>query len=326
MASEMRAVQYTEFSDDVTKCVIVKVPVPQPEEGEVLVKVSRAAANPIDWKVMGGHLQGAGWKCPLPFTMGYDLAGTVEALGGGANFAVGDRVFAVQWGAGSHGDTRIGGTFADYVVVPASRLSRIPEGVSDEAAAASALVGTTAFQALDAAGVKSGSRVLILGGSSAVGLVAVQLAKLRGATVITTCSTRTIEFVKSLGADEIINYRETKWDEKLVEAKVDVVFDTVGEEAAFKRADAVVKEGGSFITIASFDAGFAPDGHQPRFGFASFFCLTNDAAVQDKLAAFIKNGKLKIPIEKSFAFDEVHEMLACQKGGKSIGKNVLVVH
>jgi NADPH2:quinone reductase len=122
---------------------------------------------------------------PLPFILGYDFSGIVEEVGNGvAGFAVGDAVFAVNWGKGKHNTEDasliVGGAFAEFISVPASILSHKPENVSHETAAAVALVGTTALDGLNTAKVTAGSRVLILGASTSVGLIAIQEAKLRG--------------------------------------------------------------------------------------------------------------------------------------------------
>ena len=276
---------------------------------------------------MTGGLKGAGWGMPLPFTMGYDLAGVVEEVGNEVkSFSKGDNVFAVQWGKGKHDEENLpcGGSFAQYVLVPASRLSKIPEGVSHSVAAGSALVGTTAYQMLDAAKIGEGSHILVLGGSSAVGHVVIQLAKVRGAKVSTTCSSRTLDFVKQFNPDEVINYTQEKWEEKV--SGLDAVLDTVGEKDGFARSKGIVKDGGSFVTIASFDAGFDPSAHPP-FSFASFLCLSNDSAVQDKLASLIVEKKLTISLDKEFEFtsEGVHEMLKYLHAGKSCGKNILKI-
>ena len=132
-------------------------------------------------KVLGGYLKGAGWAMPLPFTLGYDFSGTIHEIddANASKYPIGTSVFGVQWGQGKHDedDKPCGGTFAQYVAVPTSRLSIKPYGLSHEAAAASSLVGTTAHQiTFECANVKKGDKVLILGGPTSVGMIAVQLA------------------------------------------------------------------------------------------------------------------------------------------------------
>ena len=131
------------------------------------------------------------------------------AVGGAGGFQEGERVFAVNWGQGKHdsGKDPIGGAFAEYAAVPASKLSIVPDEVGTKEAAAVALVGTTAYELVrDVAKVEKGSKVLVLGGSTAVGSLAVQFAKLRGASlVVTTGSTRNVPYINTLGADKVID-------------------------------------------------------------------------------------------------------------------------
>merc|ERR1712227_488184 len=215
------------------------------------------------------------------------------------------------------------GGLAQYAVLPASKLSKKPDGISHEQAAAVALVGSTAHQALDNLGVTKGSKVLILGGAGAVGTVACQLAKLRGAWVATTCSPRTKDYViAKSNPDLIVDYTSQKWDEDVPELKgIDAVFEA-GADDGFERAKKIVKEGGSFAAIATFDAGFVPTAHQP-----AFTCLKNDAKQQDELAQLMADKKLTLGVEETFPFtsEGVQASFAKQKGGKSKGKNVIVL-
>jgi NADPH:quinone reductase-like Zn-dependent oxidoreductase len=329
----MKAAQYTAFSNNNSDVKIVEVEKPKASPGQTVVRVIAASGNPIDYKVFRGYLEGA-WTTPLPFTMGYDFAGIVDEISpeDSAGFAIGDEVFAVNWGVGKHDEDGkpVGGAFAEYVVIPVSRLSRKPAGVSFAQAASVALVGTTAHQiVVDCAKVTSGSRVLILGASSSVGQIAIQLAKSRGAWVAATCSSRTKEFATQFGADKLIDYREAQWEDDAELKDIDAVIDTVGDANAFSRSTStgVVKEGGVFVSIAAADAGFVPDAHAPRLSFGAMFCLSNQPTVQDDLANKIADGSLKVVIEKSFPFtnDGIVELLNQMEGGTSMGKNVLEV-
>jgi len=330
--STMKAAQISEFSGDVAAFSLQDVPRPVARTGFVVVKVVAAAANPVDLKVMAGYLEGT-WNTPLPWVIGYDFSGTVTEVGDGVEgFAVGDDVFAVNWGQHNHGagteDEPVGGAFAEFISIAAGKLSKKPADVSHEQAAAVALVGTTAVQGLDAIGSVAGKIVVILGGSGAVGTVAIQLAKLQGATVVTTCSPRTFDFVSTLGADRIIDYTKGQWfeDGELVSTKVDAVFDTVGEDGTFAASKSLLKETGSFVSIANFEVGIDPNAHAP-FSFAAHYCLANDPIVQDELVGLLEQGKLKLPVEDVFPFthEGITDLLQKQGGGKSIGKNVLTV-
>ena len=177
----MKAAIYDSISTDFSTLRVEDVAIPSVKEGQVLVSVKVASINPIDHYVHAGFMASAGWPTPFPFIPGYDFAGTVEALGEGvSDFKKGDRVYAVNWGKNQHFEEGqpCGGAFAEYCIISSSKLSLIPESVSFDDAAAIALVGTTAYESLMECGkISNDSRILILGGSSAVGTTAIQIAK-----------------------------------------------------------------------------------------------------------------------------------------------------
>jgi NADPH:quinone reductase-like Zn-dependent oxidoreductase len=155
-----------------------------------------------------------GWPAPLPFTPGYDFSGVIESISNDvSNFKVGDEVYGCHWGPVSHTDEFdcTAGTFAEYLVVPVRSLLKKPSGMSHTQAAAIACVGMTSTGPLDKTEIGPGSKILILGGSTSVGMLAIQNAKLKGAWVATTASSRAMDFVSQFGADQVINYNETKW-------------------------------------------------------------------------------------------------------------------
>lgn len=329
--------EYKEWkSQDLEPVSIAK---PTPGAGQILIRAKAAALNPIDWMVMAGFLKN--WDQPSPYTPGYDIAGVVEAVGEGVeDFKMGDEVFAVNWALdkgqqmGAHNDNAggeeekkgpIAGTFAEYCVLPANKVSKKHSSVSFELAAGVALVGTTAYQSLKTLGVGKDTKVLILGGAGAVGYLACQLAKSMGAYVVTTASSRTMDYVKTTGVDKIINYREEKWEEVPELKGIDAVFDTVGEKDGFARAKKIVKDQGSFISISSFDVGYVPTAHA-EFKYAAFYCLKNNVKDQDELMEMLANKKLKLTIENTFSFTKqgVQDAFAAQTSGKSMGKNVIV--
>ena len=328
----MKAARFTEFSSDFSTLKLVVVPRPIAAPGFVIVKIVAAAANPVDCTVVAGYLEGT-WNTPFPFVAGYDFSGTVAEVGDGVEgFAEGDDVFAVNWGTDHRGhgagtaQEPVGGAFAEYIAIPASKLSKKPAAVSHEQAAAIALVGTTARQALATIGTTPRTTVVILGGSGAVGIVAIQLAKLQGATVITTCSPHTAEFVSTLGADRVIDYTTGPWfeDPELRLTTVDAVFETAGADGTFAGARAVLRQTGAYVSIANTEVGFDPNAHAP-LSFASHFGLANDPNVQDELATLLEQGKLTLPIEDQFPFtrEGLIALLEKQQRGRSIGKNVV---
>ena len=335
MADEMmKAIQYSEnkAGDGFTDVLKMEtVPVPKATPGVAIIKVAAAASNPIDYKVLGGYMIGAGWAMPLPFTVGYDFSGTISNVdeSDASDWPIGKEVFGVQWGKGKpdEDDKPTGGSFAQYIAVPVSRLSAKPAGISHEAAAASALVGTTAHQIVNAcACVQKGDTVLILGGPTSVGMIAVQLASQIGATVYTTSSPRNKDFVRSLGDDiTIINYREEKWWEVVKDA--DSVIDCTGEEGGWDNAQQVLKPEGNFVSINGGEVGFNPYGHPPR-KYAAFHCLSNEPAAQDEIAQSLAAGTLKIPlVEPCYPFSEqgAKDILCAQAKGAHTGKLVMKI-
>jgi len=325
----MKAATYEDFSTDLKEFSAISVneiAVPSLGENDVLVRVFRAAANPIDSKVMAGYMK-ANWPQTNPFTMGYDFSGEVAAMGKSVEgFSIGEEVFAVNWGKGNHfaGEGHVpGGTFAEFIKIPVHMLSRKPEAVSHDVAAALALVGSTAYEGLAALQVGHGTKLLILGGATTVGFLATQLAKLKGADVTITCSHRAMKFVEKAKPDHIIDYQKTKWWE--TGTVYDAIFDAVGETDGFLHAKKCIKPDGAFISIANLDAGFDPTAHLPLR--AHFFGLSNSTIVQDDLMGLVQTKQLIVPIEAKFPFttEGVRAMMRKQEEGKSMGKNILLV-
>lgn len=325
----MLAARYHANSADLSTIALETIPVPKASAGSALVRVVTAAVNPIDVYVLKGYLNSV-WKSPSPFTLGYDLAGYITELPEGEDslgFAVGDAVYTVNWGVNRHEEDNlpVGGAFAEFALVPLKKLSKKPESLSFELAAALPLVGTTAIQSLrDCLAITAGSRVLILGGSSAVGLLAIQLAKAQGAWVATTASTRNLDFVKQFGPDQVINYQTEDWGAL---RGLDAVLDVSGEPGAFKKAtNGVLQPNGGYVALSSAEAGHDPLAHHP-LRFAAQYCLRNSPADQEALAAAVVAGTLRLPIDETFPFTKegVVGILKKIEGGKSKGKSVLLV-
>jgi len=330
----MKAAVINNFVQSWNELDVINVAKPAVRPGHVLVKIKVAAGNPVEKPLAFGYLAGNGWKTPFPYTLGEDFAGVVEEVGSDVTaFTAGDAVFAMNWGQSQPHDNienpLVGGAFAEYILIPAHKLSKIPTGVSFENASVLGVVGTTAHQGVVQIGqVTTGTRILILGGSSSVGIVAIQLAKSRGAHVITTASSRTFGFVSTLGADKVINYNETNWENDPELKGVDVVFDTVGEKDGLQRAvnSGVVKSNGVFASIADFSLGWNPAGHPP-LSFGAVFSVRQNTAAQDELVQLVLEGKIKIPIDEKFPFSKegVIALLHKIESGKSVGKNLLVI-
>lgn len=330
----MKAAQYLENSEDPTAVKIREIPKPEPAPGSVVVQIKAAAINPVDAMVLSGVTKGFGWSGPLPFTFGYDFSGVIVAADpadADTGFKVGDSVFAVNWGEHRHDDDSVapGGAFAEYIKIPLAKLSKKPEGVSFDEAAAVALVGTTAYQVVTAcAQVEAGQKVLIFGGSTTVGSIAIQICKAKGAWVATTASKRTTEYVKQYNPDLIVDYTAEKWEENPTLKGLDAALDLVGEADGLEKvkASGTLKPDGRFVTIVAHGIGFDPNAHPP-LKFASSYVLRNDPKDQDELAAMIVAGTLKVAIHETFPFtDEGLQaiQMAC-KSGKAMGKLVMKI-
>jgi len=289
---------------------LVRRPVPEPAPTEVLVRVRAAGLNPVDWKTRAGGgvsgLLGAG-----PWVLGWDVAGEVVALGGGVTrFAVGDRVF------GMPRFPHEGGGYGEYVTAPSRQFARIPDGLDDIAAAGLPLAGLTALQGFDASGLEKGQRVLVHAAAGGVGHLAVQLAKAAGAYVIGTASAGKHEFVRGLGADEVIDYRERPFEEQVRD--VDVVFDAVGGDVT-QRSLAVLREGGVLVTIPGGELPTAP-------GIRSFWLLVEpDGAGMERLAALVTEGALRVVVADTAPLAKVAQLHEVGEQGRTVGKLVVTV-
>jgi NADPH:quinone reductase-like Zn-dependent oxidoreductase len=232
MENKMRAAEIERFGGP-EQLEVHRVEKPIVGPGQLLVKTSFASVNAMDWKLVAGHLPD--WVKGFPFRPGGDFSGVVEATGPGTDFYPGAEVF----GFGS-------GCYADYVAVDAGPVAIKPPGVSYEAAATLPIAGLTAWQAIVEDGaLKAGQRVLIHGGSGGVGHFAVQIARNVGAYVIATASADNLHFLKSLGANEAIDYHDA-FDSQIKD--VDLVVDGSSAETQ-SRSYKVLKAGGLLISL-----------------------------------------------------------------------------
>lgn len=225
-----------------------EIPTPAPGEGEVLVKIAAAGVNPADWKTRQGRLAEF-IEYHFPFVIGFDHAGTIEAVGPGVEgWKPGDRVFGMS-------NQRDGkdGTYAEYCVSPVDLIAPLPAGWTDTDAAALPTAGTTAYGSLIHAGeLQAGETLLINGGAGGVGSIATQIARAQGARVAVTCDPANNDYITALGAELTIDYR-TQDVVAAVRAwapdGVDFVLDAVGQDTLLPRAVELVKPGGRYVEI-----------------------------------------------------------------------------
>jgi NADPH:quinone reductase-like Zn-dependent oxidoreductase len=310
----MNAVRIHEYGNvDVLK--LEETPLPRIGVDELLIKIFASSVNPVDWKVREGHLQGMKLH-HLPLTLGWDVSGVVEKTGSAVtNFKVGDEVF-------TRPAIERDGSYAEYIAVKADDVARKPRTVSHLQAAVVPLAGLAAWESLvQVANIQPGQKVLIHAGSGGVGHLAVQLAKAKGAYVIATASTRNVVWVKSLGADEVIDYKTQQFDE--IVSDVDVVFDTVGGET---QADSwkVLKKNGILVSITNPPDEAIAAKHGVRSAFV--FIKPNASSLQS-LAELIDAGKIQPHIDRIFSLEQIKEAQTWSQSGHSIGKIAIeIVH
>src|SRR5947208_9499039 len=310
----MKAVRIERYgNEDILK--LAEVERPQPGENQLLVKVRAAAVNPVDWKIRDGLGDIFGLKPPL--ILGCEVAGTVEALGsrgpsrtGISDFVAGDEVYGYL-GAYSGG-------YAEYVAAPASEFVRKPKQIDFDTAASVPVAALTAWQGIfDHGELATGQRSLITGASGAVGSMAVQLAKNKGAYVIGTGSGRNKEFVRQLGADEFIDYKNAKFEDKV--SGLDVVFDTVGGDTQ-ERAFQTLKRAGVLVSTVS------PPSAEKAKEFGVTVAMVMMMAKSDQLAEInrlVESGKLKARVATVLPLAEVKKAHQISASGHADGKIIL---
>ena len=288
-------------------------PVPRTQKGEVLVRVHAAGINPVDWKIREGHLKEM-LHHTLPLVLGWDMSGVVEVVGSGViHMRVGDEVF-------SHPDISRDGAYAEFIVIKESEVALKPKSIDYIHAAALPLAGLTAWQTLfDAGGLKAGQRVLIHAAAGGVGHLAVQLAKEKGAQVIGTASARNHDFLRKLGAEQIIDYKTVRFEEAV--QPVDVVIDTMGGEIQ-ERSWKVLKRGGVLVSIVSPPSAEIATAH----GVRQAFVLTQPNAGQlAEIAKLVDADKLKAIVETIMPLSDATRAQEVSERGHTRGKIVLRV-
>jgi NADPH:quinone reductase-like Zn-dependent oxidoreductase len=232
----MKAIRYHDFGGPEV-LVLEQVPCPQPQAGQVLVRVLAAGVNPADWKMRAG-LYKSFMQLPLPMTPGLEAAGIVEAVGQGVTkFRKGQAVYGAFMGA-----------YAEYALAAAGDLQEKPANLSFDEAASVPVGALTAWQAVvEVAKVKAGQRVLVHGAAGGVGLYALQFARWKGASVTGTASAGNLELVRSLGAEKAVDYAAAPFEN--VVKDMDVVVDTVGGDLP-ERSLKVLHTGGILVTVA----------------------------------------------------------------------------
>lgn len=267
------------------------VPRPGPKPGEVLVRVHAAEVTPTELLWVPSWSKRDGSPRPFPVIPGHEFSGEVAATGSGVSgFAAGDLVYGMN-------DWYDDGTQAEFCLAPAASTALKPRTLGHDAAAVTPISALTAWQGLiERCGCQPGQRVLVHGGSGAVGGFAVQLAKWRGAHVTATASAHSLEAVRTLGADRVIDYRAGRFEDAVRD--VDAVFDTVGGDT-LARSWGVLKAGGRLVTIATSEEGTADDRTR-----AAFFIVAADRGQLTEVARLIDAGHLRPAVDGVFPLAE----------------------
>jgi NADPH:quinone reductase-like Zn-dependent oxidoreductase len=326
---KMKAIVYCDYG--ITNLKLADIEKPTPTDDQLLVKVHAASVNPYDWHFIEGtpyimRSMGVGLRKPKDTRLGVDFAGTVEALGKNVTqFKPGDEVFGGK-----------GGAFAEYVCPRATRAVALkPANITFEQAASVNIAAITALQGLrDRGKVQAGQKVLINGASGGVGTFAVQIAKSFGANVTGVCSTRNLEMVRSLGADQVIDY--TKEDFTKGAERYDVILDNVPNHS-LSEIRRILKSDGKYVMIG----GGGPNDNRwvGPFGRVIYTMLLSPFVSQKMammmadmnprdltlLADMMQTGKLKPVIDRTYKLSEVPDAIRYLEEGHARGKVVITV-
>jgi NADPH:quinone reductase-like Zn-dependent oxidoreductase len=307
----MRVITQHEFGGPEV-LTIEDAPEPKPIPTEVLVRVKAIGLNPLDTRVRAGE-----FPMPLPLTLGWDISGVVEKAPHTWRFKPGDEVFGLPL------FPRVASGYAELVSAPALHLALKPAALSHVEAAALPSVGLTAWQGLvDFADVMEGDRVLVHGGGGGVGHIAIQIAKARGAYVITTASPSKRELVEDLGADEVIDYTAVDFAQAVRD--VDVVLDTIGGQTV-ERSIAVLRPGGHLLTaVEDDDPALAARVEAAGLRFSGIVVDPDPVGLRG-LATLAEDGKLRVHVQETFAFERVVEAHRALESGHLRGKLVLTL-
>ncbi|MFD9882737.1 NADP-dependent oxidoreductase [Streptomyces alboflavus] len=313
--STMRAVsQDRAGAPDVLK--VVETRRPEPGRGEILVRVQAAGVNPADWKTRARGMFATG--ATPPFTLGFDVAGIVESVGPGVTiFHPGDAVF------GMPRFPHPAGAYAEYVTAPARHFAPRPRGLDAVQAGALPLAGLTAWQALvDTAQVRAGQRVLVHAAAGGVGHLAVQIAKARGAHVIATASAAKHDLLRTLGADELIDYRTQDVADTVHD--IDVVLDGIGGPN-WTRSLRTLRPGGILISLVPPDDTFPVQQAEEAGVRAVFMLVEPDRQGLREIGALVEDGRLRVLVDTVLPLEQAAQAHTLGETGRTTGKIVLAV-
>lgn len=298
---------------------IQEISTPTPEKNQVLIQVFAATINPFDYKVRRGYMK-EGMPLKLPLTLGGNLSGVVTEIGAEVtNFQIGDEVFGQSYAFGGGS-----GAIAEYAVSNADNIALKPKSINFIEAGSLPLVGSSAIQALEQhIALQKSQKVLIHGGAGGIGSIAIQLAKYIGAYVATTASSKDVEFVKSLGADDVIDFKTQDFSDLPAGGlkDYDAVYDTVGGETTDKSFK-VLKKGGVLVSMM----GAPKEELAKEYGVIVVGQNTQTNAKNlSRLADLVDQGVIKPIVDKVFPFAQTKEAFEYAETSHPRGKVVIQI-
>lgn len=304
----MKAIRFHDWGGP-EKLILEDIPIPEPGAGEVLVKVAAAGVNQWDWKFRSGIYKDV-IQAKFPVIPGAEASGTVVMTGPGVTaFKPGQAVYGFMMSA-----------YAEYCVASENQLFLKPDHLSFEEAAAVAVTSQTAWGSMiEIAGLRESQRILIHGGAGSVGIFAIQLAKWKGAYVYTTGSTENLDFLRSQGADRVIDYKINRFES--VVADLDVVLDTIGGETQ-ERSWQVLRKGGILVAVV----GPPPPDKAAKFGVRAAYRsseISKEGLLQ--LQSLVNDGTLRPVIRNVFPLADAGLAHAMSEKGHGRGKVVIRV-
>jgi NADPH:quinone reductase-like Zn-dependent oxidoreductase len=306
---KMKAVTISKYGDQ-SVLTYGDIERPKPKTDEILVHNRAIAVNPVDWKIRDGLGEMFGLR--LPIVLGCEIAGIIEEVGSDVgDFHPGDAVYGYV-------SLQRNGGYAEYTIAKPDEIAPKPGTLDFDNAAAVPVGALTSWQAIfDTANLQAGQRILITGASGGVGSMAVQLAKAKEAFVIATASGKNEEFVRSLGADEFLDYTRVKFEEKVHEA--DVVFDTVGGDT-LERSFQTLRRGGYLITIVMPPSNEKAESYGVR---ASMIGVQPSGKQLREINQLIAAGKLRTHVVTVLPLSEVKKAHQFSESGRTRGKIIL---
>ena len=307
MNNTMQAVQAQDYGGPEV-LALQQMPRPEPDADQLLIRLKAAGVNPVDWKIQSGNFKQL-MPLTFPWIPGLEGSGIVEAVGANVtSFKRGDEVYGI-----------VSGGYAEYALASVNEIDHKPAGLTMEQAAALPLGALTAWGAvINAADIQTGQRVLIHGAAGGVGAYAVQLAKWKGSSVTGTASADNLEFVRSLGADDVIDYNATRFETVLKD--FDAVIDTVGGDLP-ERSFPVIRPDGIFVTVAAQpteDAGKAQNIRTARAGRVSSDHLK-------QISELVESNQLKPVVGKVFPLTEAPQAQNLSQTGHGRGRIILQI-